>query len=560
MPPFGWEDVCSYRPLRFLAQMFAEEGIPTLRFDLPGTGDSSGDARDEGLFDAWIRAVGDAADELRIATGVADVAVLGVHMGAMLALMAATRGANLQDLILWGPAATGRTVLRELVAFSKLARAEYANGSPSPAQPIPGLEIGGFLITPETQRSLETLDLLALPSMPGRRVLVLSRDDLQADEKLVAALEAAGCAIEVQSGRGYTAMMAIPEEAAPPLETGRAIIAFLTKEPRPKQPARVTAKRVLSNRRATSPTFESIYTINLPSGSIFGVLSHPFSHAEPNDLCILFLNPGAVRHTGPNRMWVEAARRWAERGVMSLRLDLLGIGESDGEPSLNIPRLYQDRLVKQVETAMESLRSSAGVRRFAVIGLCSGAFWAFHAALRNRDIRAAILLNPRLFFWDPEVDCRRVLRRTARLLTESTDWGRLIRGYVSPESVKRVARIVLNRFRSSGAEAGPCFQISPEGMAQARKALERHQGRVTLIFTEGEPLLREMEEEGHLSPNSSSRLHCIRVANCGHTFRPLWAQQLAHELIDREIEAVLQETPPNALRQGILQTTSNAKT
>jgi hypothetical protein len=51
VPPFGWEDVCSYRPLRFMARTFAGRGIPTLRYDLPGTGDSSGDARDAGLFD-----------------------------------------------------------------------------------------------------------------------------------------------------------------------------------------------------------------------------------------------------------------------------------------------------------------------------------------------------------------------------------------------------------------------------------------------------------------------------------------------------------------------------
>ena len=61
VPSFGWEDVCGYRPLRFLARIFAAEGIPAMRFDLPGTGDSSGDARDSGLFEAWIQSIDDAA-------------------------------------------------------------------------------------------------------------------------------------------------------------------------------------------------------------------------------------------------------------------------------------------------------------------------------------------------------------------------------------------------------------------------------------------------------------------------------------------------------------------
>ena len=75
-------------------------------------------------------------------------------------------------------------------------------------------------------------------------------------------------------------------------------------------------------------------------------------------------------------------------------------------------------------------------------------------------------------------------------------------------------------------------------MADAWSALERNHTCVTMIFTEDEPLLREMEEEGHLPPPSGTRVRCIRLANCGHTFRPLWAQQSAHELIDRELDAI----------------------
>src|SRR5258706_5442820 len=83
VPPFGWEDVCSYRPLRFLAQTLAASGIPALRYDLPGTGDSSGAVLDSALVNAWIQSVGDAAAELRAATSVRHVAVVGVRLGAM---------------------------------------------------------------------------------------------------------------------------------------------------------------------------------------------------------------------------------------------------------------------------------------------------------------------------------------------------------------------------------------------------------------------------------------------------------------------------------------------
>jgi pimeloyl-ACP methyl ester carboxylesterase len=556
VPPFGWEDVCSYRPLRSLGLLFASQGIPAMRFDLPGTGDSSGDALDLELLEAWIRAIGDAAEKLREVSGVRDVAVVGVRMGAVLALAAATRGANVQDLILWGPSASGRSVVRELRAFSKMARAEYSNGAPPPPQPITGLEAGGFLLAPETQRVLEAVDFSALPEMRGRRVLMFSRDELPADAKLVTALWSAGCAVEVQTGNGYAAMMAIPEEALAPAEVGRGIIDFLKRgdllKGRSKDGEHRVAERTVSaNKRLAEiatpvktshgTIVETVYRVDRPSGSLFGILSNQRHQIANPEWCVVFLNAGAVRHTGPNRMWVETARRLAVRGVTSLRLDLEGIGESEGEASLDVASLYQDRLVEQVESAMKSLRMNLGVQKFALAGLCSGAFWAFHAALRNPEVRTAILLNPRLFFWDPEIDRRRVLRRTARLLTESTDWGRLMRGYVSVDSLKRVSRVVVDRFRANRARGKRC-QISPEGMAEAMRALERNQNRLTIIFTEGEPLLREMEEEGHLSADMNSRLRCIRLANCGHTFRPIWAQASVHELIDRELDAVLNAT------------------
>ena len=542
--PFGWEDVCSYRPLRLLGGMFASHGIPAMRFDLPGTGDSSGDARDPELFDAWVRSVGDAAEELRASAGVSEVAVMGIRMGAMLALTAANRGANIQDLILWSPSASGRAVVRELYAFSKLARAEYSNGAPSPPPPLAGLEAGGFLLTPDTQRALDALDLSVLAAVSARRVLLLSRDHLPAEQKLAAALRASGCTVETQNGDGYARMMAIPEEAVAPTETGRAIIEFLLRSPQTESERFVTLPaKALSTAIETGhgATVEEIYQVEHRRDSLFGVLSRPRPPLANPDWCVLFLNPGAVRHIGPNRMWVEAARRLAARGVSSLRLDLQGIGESDGPVNRDVASLYQDRLVKQVEAAMASLRSNIGARRFALVGLCSGAFWAFHAAIRNPEIRAAILLNPRLFFWDPEVDPRRVLRRTARLMTESTDWRRLLRGYVSVATFKRVSRTIFERVRASCPSAQQP-QIWPEGMAHAWSALERNQTRMTIIFTEGEPLLREMQEEGHFPPLSGSRVRCIRLANCGHTFRPLWAQKSAHELIDRELDAIFKET------------------
>lgn len=546
VPPFGFEGSCSYRPLRFLARLLAEEGLPVLRFDLPGTGDSSGGPRDGGLVDAWIGSVGRAADELRAQTGVREVAVVGIRLGAILALAAAARGQEIGDLVLWNPASGGRALVRELSAFARM-EALAAGPEAAARPPAANLEAGGFLMTSETRRALEALDFTTLPRMEGRRVLLLGRDEFSLDAKLAGALEAAGCSVEAKPGPGYTAMLAYPHEAVPPDATGRTIAEFLTvgrsAETRGEgwEPAIAASPQGVPAPTVIGAAAESIYSIGEGPDAMFGILCGPASGPPRKGLGVLLLNAGAVRHVGPNRMWVEVARRWAARGIVSLRLDLPGVGESEGCATTGETALYRQEMVSHVERAMKSLRQRFGEMDFTVIGLCSGAFWAFHAAIRHAEIRAAVLLNPRLFFWDPEVDRRRMMRRAASALTSWRDWRKLVHGQVGIDKLKRAARIACDRIRGVRAGGGKPLQIQPKAMAEAWAALERNRSRVTLIFAQGEPLLQEMEEEGQLPPETNPRIRCIRVPVIGHLFAPLGTQKLVHELMDHALDGILQE-------------------
>ena len=552
MPPFGWEDVSSYRPLRFLAIQLAENGIPALRYDLPGTGDSSGGAWDDGLVAAWIQSAGDAARELRAITGIDRVAVVGTRLGALLAIFAAARARDIGDLVLWGPARSGRAELRELRAFAKMERWEYAT-TPGPSLPDPlHFEVGGFLMSPETLHDLEALEPAALSSLGGRRVLILSRDHLRPDSELVRALASAGCAVAEENGAGYSAMMTEAHEAHPPEATARVIIDFLTGG---RQDDRISLTTHGPRSAGPEPVLDAIVeradTVESPWGSIFGVIAEPARGTPRAECCALFLNAGGVRHIGPNRMWVEAARRLAAEGGISLRFDLPGIGESGGDPGLNLPALYQKGLVEQVEFVMESLKSRFGFTRFAVAGLCSGAFWAFHAALRNVSISSATLLNPRLFFWGPGVDRRRLIRRGLRALIRWEDWYRVAHGGVRLRDLQRAARTVLAGSRAHGADPAIHGSLPPEMMAGAWKTIEHRGTRIALVFTEGEPLLREMESEAQLPPLIHSRMRLTRIANAGHTFRPQWAQRIVLDLIDHELNAALRQSDPDSMAQAI---------
>lgn len=537
-----------------MSEMLSANGIPSLRYDLPGTGDSSGSPHDAGLVKAWIESIADAAAELRSVAAIQNIAVIGIRLGAMLAVAAANRGADLKDMILWSPAATGRSLLRELRAFQQMEQSSSGESPEGLTQAPAGLEVAGFLLSPETERDLEALDVSQIPAGNNRRVLILTRDSFPADRRLIQAFDASGATVEVAAGEGYTEMMLEPHDAVPPAATIAAIIDFLNRDPQRNCKEPTSAGSQLLSDVAGAPSsamhiepangrvIETMLPIAHRHGTAFGVVSEPDKKSNHAPLCLLFLNPGAVRHIGPNRMWVEIARKWTARGVPSIRMDFDGIGEAGGKPATETGGLYQGTAADQLGAALDLMRSRTGITQFAVIGLCSGAFWGFRALQNFAEIRAGILLNPRLFFWDPNIDRRRILRRTMNGFASSKTWVRLARGKITTKRIRQGVRAVFHKFPAASEEQ---LQISPAEMSSALAAIQRNDSRLTLIFTEGEPLLQEMEEESWL-PSKAPFLRCIRVPGGGHTFRPLWAQHLIYELIDSEIQGLLQQSVSQA--------------
>lgn len=539
VPPFGWDDICAYRPLRSLAHRMASRGIAVLRFDLPGTGDSSGSAHDHNLVAAWIQSVRDAVAELKATTGVQEVSVLGVRLGAMLSLAAASAGMQVENLILWGASATGRTLLRELRAFRNLEVTEGAEGETTPPPPANGLEVAGFLLSCETERDLESLSALDLPPMPDQKALLLTRDSFPHDNKLLQSLEKAGCRVTLNTGAGYQDMLAAPHE---PLSfspaTEQIIWDFIQPATETPDTLATFSHRAIASTSSCQPeegVLETAFPVPYRGQSLFSVLTQPANASASCDWGLLFMNAGGVRHIGPNRMWVDTARRWAKRGVPSIRIDFQRVGESDCDELANIANLHSDDLVEQLSAAMNSMRSQLGCHHFIAVGLCSGAYAAFQSLIRDSAIRAAVLLNARLFFWDPEIEPRRLAKRVGAGYADLGYWKRLIKGEIQLERIKQAARVAFHNLLNLGRER----YIPAEALQRAWRQAKRFQTRVTLVFADGEPLWDEMIAENQMPPSDTPLIRCVGVGKTGHTFRPIWAQQLVQDLIDREIESTV---------------------
>ncbi len=117
-PPLGHEYVHSHRSVRYLADTLARAGVPALRFDYHGTGDSPGTDLDPGRVTRWLADVRRAIDDARARSGRARVCLIGIRLGATLAALASAERA-VDQLVLWGPAVSGRRYVREMQAIAQ---------------------------------------------------------------------------------------------------------------------------------------------------------------------------------------------------------------------------------------------------------------------------------------------------------------------------------------------------------------------------------------------------------------------------------------------------------
>ncbi len=174
---WGVEYMRSYRALYLLAQQLAARGFETLRFDYSGTGDSA-DPADGMTLDCWIEDIRCAARELRELSGADRVCLLGLRLGGLLALRAATEGLRADATALWDLPESGLHWISELQELDRLHYARKNRYLPAALRlaPLPG-ELLGCPWPAPLDKAVATLS----PTAPTTTQLInLRSDDLPA--------------------------------------------------------------------------------------------------------------------------------------------------------------------------------------------------------------------------------------------------------------------------------------------------------------------------------------------------------------------------------------------
>ena len=163
---FGEERKCVVRTLVLTARALAAEGVAVLRLDSSGAGDSQG-AHGEATLRQWTREAAAALEELRKLAPGRPAAVLGVRLGANLALRTAREsvaaGAILVEPILRGADylrdLRRRKQIKEMMARGKARTTpEEIDAAWNAGRPV---DFDGFEIGPDLAAELRRLDLAA---------------------------------------------------------------------------------------------------------------------------------------------------------------------------------------------------------------------------------------------------------------------------------------------------------------------------------------------------------------------------------------------------------------
>lgn len=487
---FAQEEMCTHYGLMILADRLAARGMPTLRFDYLGTGDSA----DADVTLATLRMdVSRAVDCLRQESGAGAVALCGLRLGSAVAVSAAAAIDGVAGVAMLAPILTGQTFLRETRAAASVSSLSMLDPVPRADSDAP-LNTNGFLWSAALQRDIAALDLTTLPAPAAQILLAMGRPERKLPA-FAASLREQGAIVTERPFVDYDCFMQDPTTHEIPSATFAALEAWLAALPTSEAPP------VASVQIATMLALDGVEEVPMrfgPQNAVFGMLCRPTGRTGAS-VAALLLHEGSSHHIGDGRAYVTLARRLARAGIASLRMDLTGMGDSPTSGNARSPYYDPERMV-EVFAGIDCLEQ-AGYGRVVSFGLCSGADAAYKAGLADERVVGIFIVNLQKFIWNYGDDLRiiarnskRTLRSYARSMRNPAEWRRALSGNAD---LLGIVRVLTKRGLTRGVHAArsllpPAPGSEPAIVRDQLKTLATRGVETLLIFSDEDPGLGEM--------------------------------------------------------------------
>lgn len=550
LSPFGYEELCGRTFWTALGDRLAAAGMPSLRFDYPGTANAL-DPEPDGIED-WRVAAQRAGEDLRRRSGHDRIVVLGQGLGATLALRWAADLGPLDALVLLEPAVTGRSYLRSLKAWG--ATIATASSLPADTAARDAHDVAGFPLPEARATAIRALDLakIDLPQVPA--ILVMEQPGATAGKLLTNRFGDGGTAVIRHDFLGYAELNTDPTAAQIPMAAISTVVEWLAARPTHLGDAGGRTEAAAPAATLLQGDGFSEQPIRFGGDRILaGTLCRPETAAARNSAVVL-VNAGRDHSSGWARSVTFQARALARQGVTSLRFDLSGVGDSRPPEGATEELLYSDRMCDDVRTAVDHL-DVLGFRSIGVVGRCSGAWAAFTVAMDDPRIDRVALVNIPYFLWDSSKSLADVIRFSQRnlgdlgatllrrngfrrLLKGQLDWRGAFRFLLRQANLHLVRRHapLLGRLTAESRRYHDLHVLF--GRLKARNV------RLLLAYAEGDKSLDELrsfmgQDLGRLRryPDVSIR----SVAGADHNFTPAAA---GAELLDHLLTLFCSDAAP----------------
>lgn len=526
----GDEGLNLYRSQVMLAERLARVGYPTLRVTYYGTGDSAGRDGEPEMLRAWVESIIASVRWLCVVRGVTQITLCGVRIGAALAALAASELEVVDSLVMLAPVG-GRRFVRERILTAR-SEAEIWQ-SCNPIDDGAWFEAHGLRLDCGTRDALASLDAdkVSLPHV--RRVLVLAPET---PDKLAEALQNQGIDVAQERLEGYERWLRDSHEADSPLMAFERIATWFGEAPHVDRPeCEVTPQSLDLGTGREAPVRLG------PADALAGILTMP-AQRRVGAPVVLIANTGANPRYGNARGATNLARRLAEQGVASLRLDGHGVGDAavhTGEKGTPYSKQGNSDIHAGVDFLTARFRSPV-----IVLGMCSGAYHAFQAALNDPRVNGLILVNLQKFVWEGTESLTVVQRTTLRTtgfylrnVANGAVWRRLLRGQISAGRITwELARRAMLQL---AAIADPAIAAmrgeTTVGMVRRQfRELSERSVRILYVLSGNDPGLDEVSQyfgiDGwRLRRQRNVSFHTIPKAD--HTLSTHWAREHLMQLI-----------------------------